>query len=171
MNNKLTPVFLAIGLALVAGLGAGYWFATYQSVTAPVQEMQAERKPLYYRNPMNAEITSPVPAKDHMGMAYIPVYAEDDSTDPAGTVRIDPVTVQNIGVRTATAERRTLAREIHTIGRVDSSSVLPVCIRKRRAGSNIFALARLAKPFVVTKSCSASTRHNWFRRSKSICSR
>ena len=119
MNNKLTPVFLAIGLALVAGLGAGYWFATSQSVTAPVQEMQAERKPLYYRNPMNPEITSPVPAKDHMGMAYIPVYAEDDSTDPAGTVRIDPVTVQNIGVRTAIAESRTLAREIHTIGRVD----------------------------------------------------
>ena len=119
MNNKLTPVFLAIGLALVAGLGAGYWFATSQSVTAPVQERQAERKPLYYRNPMNAEITSPVPAKDQMGMAYIPVYAEDDSTGPAGTVRIDPVTVQNIGVRTATAERRTLAREIHTIGRVD----------------------------------------------------
>jgi len=119
MNNKLTPVILAIGLALVAGLGAGYWFATSQSVMPPAQEMQAERKPLYYRNPMNPEITSPVPAKDHMGMAYIPVYAEDDSTDPAGTVRIDPVTVQNIGVRTAIAESRTLAREIHTIGRVD----------------------------------------------------
>ncbi len=31
---------------------------------------------LFYRNPMNPAITSPAPAKDEMGMDYIPVYAE-----------------------------------------------------------------------------------------------
>ena len=35
----------------------------------------AEREVLFYRNPMNPTITSPVPAKDEMGMDYIPVYA------------------------------------------------------------------------------------------------
>jgi len=77
-----------------------------------------ESKPLFYRNPMNPEITSPLPAKDEMGMDYIPVYAEQDAGAPAGTVRIDPTVVQNIGVRTAVAKRATLSRSIRTIGRV-----------------------------------------------------
>lgn len=77
-----------------------------------------ERQPLFYRNPMNPEITSPVPAKDEMGMDYIPVYPEQDAGVPAGTVRIDPTVVQNIGVRTAVVERTTLSRSIRTIGRV-----------------------------------------------------
>ena len=36
-----------------------------------------ERKVLFYRNPMNAKVTSPVPAKDEMGMDYVPVYADE----------------------------------------------------------------------------------------------
>src|SRR5258708_4063044 len=34
-----------------------------------------ERKIITYRNPMNPTVTSPTPAKDSMGMDYIPVYA------------------------------------------------------------------------------------------------
>jgi Cu(I)/Ag(I) efflux system membrane fusion protein len=69
---------------------------------------------------MNPEVTSPVPAKDSMDMDYIPVYAdEDEVSGPAGTVQIDPVTVQNIGVRLAKAERRSMGRTIRTVGRVD----------------------------------------------------
>ncbi len=79
-----------------------------------------QKKALFYRNPMNPAITSPVPAQDEMGMDYIPVYAEEesDSKEPAGTVRIDAVTVQNIGVRTALAEQRSLSKEIRAVGRV-----------------------------------------------------
>ena len=71
---------------------------------------------------MTPEITSPVPAQDEMGMDYIPVYAGSGVSGLLalpGTVLIDPVTVQSIGVRTASAERRTLTRTIHTLGRVD----------------------------------------------------
>jgi Cu(I)/Ag(I) efflux system membrane fusion protein len=54
-----------------------------------------------------------------MGMDYIPVYADDEQDSaPAGTVRIDPVTVQNIGVRTALAERRSMSHLIQTVGRI-----------------------------------------------------
>lgn len=79
-----------------------------------------ELKPLFYRNPMNPAITSPVPAKDEMGMDYIPVYPEVNSGSkaPAGTVRIDPTIVQDMGVRTAAVKRATLSRNIRTIGRV-----------------------------------------------------
>ena len=75
---------------------------------------------LFYRNPMNPAITSPVMMQDDMGMDYIPVYADGGASDePAGTVTIDPVTVQNIGVRTALAETRSLSRTLNGLGRVD----------------------------------------------------
>src|SRR5689334_14923140 len=42
-----------------------------------------ERRIVTYRNPMRPDVTSPVPAKDEMGMDYIPVY-EDEVTGDAG---------------------------------------------------------------------------------------
>jgi hypothetical protein len=39
-----------------------------------------EKTPLFYRNPMNPKVTSPVPMKDEMGMDYVPVHAEDRRT-------------------------------------------------------------------------------------------
>ena len=62
-----------------------------------------------------------MPAKDNMGMAYIPVYADTmtkTNNMPSGTVEIDPVTVQNMGVRTSTAKVTVLSHDIRTIGRV-----------------------------------------------------
>ncbi len=94
----------------------------YIPVYAEEEKQQQEPKILFYRNPMNPAITSPVPAKDEMGMDYVPVYAEKnagDETEPAGMVRIDPVTVQNIGVRTAVAQRQWISRHIRAVGRVD----------------------------------------------------
>ncbi|MFQ5487351.1 MAG: efflux RND transporter periplasmic adaptor subunit [Gammaproteobacteria bacterium] len=119
--NK-TAIVIA-GIALAAGLGGGYWLA--QRGAAPVApgggQQAAAGKPLYYRHPMNPSVTSPVPAKDDMGMDYVPVYADGDKAadEPVGTVKIDPVTVQNIGVRTARVERRSLSRTLRTVGRVD----------------------------------------------------
>ena len=84
------------------------------------QETQAERVVLFYRNPMNPEITSPIPAKGSMGMDYIPVYADRRLTvESAGTVTIDPVVVQNMGVRTSTVQRKSFARTVRALGRVD----------------------------------------------------
>lgn len=36
-----------------------------------------EREILFYRNPMDPTITSPVPTQDEMGMDYLPVYADE----------------------------------------------------------------------------------------------
>ncbi|MBI5463013.1 MAG: efflux RND transporter periplasmic adaptor subunit [Gammaproteobacteria bacterium] len=76
-----------------------------------------ERAPLFYRNPMNPAVTSPVPAKDAMGMDYTPVYAEDSGKD-AAVVSIDPAVVQNLGVRTEAVKRGTFSRRIDTVGTV-----------------------------------------------------
>jgi len=122
MNNKVITFYLLAGLAVLGAVAGGYWLGTKSGGTATdVSSSSPEvNEPLYYQNPMNPEVTSPVPAQDSMGMDYIPVYADDDqSSGPAGTVRIDPVTVQTIGVRTTTAERRSMSRSIQTVGRVD----------------------------------------------------
>ena len=75
---------------------------------------------LFWRNPMNPAITSTVFMQDEMGMDYIPVYANNSAQDePAGTVTIDPVTVQNIGVRTQIVKQQTLTRQLSALGRID----------------------------------------------------
>jgi len=160
--NKLTLILVLA--ALVVGAVGGYWFAVKQGAEftdTPLAVANKERKPIFYRNPMNPAITSPVPAKDEMGMDYIPVYAEDNEAkkerqvlfyrnpmnpaitspipakdemgmdyipvyadagagdkEPAGTVKIDPVVEQNIGVRTAPVRIQTISHTIRTVGRV-----------------------------------------------------
>ena len=120
MNKSFTLTSTVAILTLAIGAVAGYWFAGARSSVEQAMPGDEARKVLFYRNPMNPEITSPVPAEDNMGMAYIPVYADGDrDAGPPGTVLIDPVTRQTMGVRTAKAERRALSRDIRTVGRVD----------------------------------------------------
>ena len=79
---KRSSLWIAlVVLGIAAASGAGYWFGTRQAeqVQAP-----AERKVLYYRNPMGLPDTSPTPKKDSMGMDYIPVYA-DEAPKPAAS--------------------------------------------------------------------------------------
>jgi Cu(I)/Ag(I) efflux system membrane fusion protein len=118
MNSKL---IIAAILLLVVGVSAGYWLARStpagSASTAPPAE--PERTPLYYRHPMDPTVTSPVPAKGSMGMDYIPVYASDAGSDElAGTVSIDSVVQQNIGVRTAKAELASLSHTVRAVGRI-----------------------------------------------------
>lgn len=116
MNKRL---IIAVFLALLLGLGIGYWFAA-EKFQPKVETTPVPRKPLYYRSPMDPAVTSPVPRKDSMGMDYVPVYADQEQaaeTAP-GTVRIDPVTEQNIGVRTAVAGKETLSHVVRAVGRV-----------------------------------------------------
>lgn len=76
-----------------------------------------ERKIAHGRAPMDPSYTSESPGKSPMGMDLIPVY--EDEPEIRGMVQIDPVTVQNMGVKTYSAERKLLTREIRTVGRVD----------------------------------------------------
>lgn len=118
-------IIITAGLMLLLGLGLGYWLSLTLQQSPVVQmgdmaEMAADEKPLFYRNAMNPNVTSPVPAKDSMGMDYVPVYTDGASAGGvAGTVVIDPVVVQNIGVRTAKVVRSSLSRSIRAVGRID----------------------------------------------------
>lgn len=76
-----------------------------------------EKEVLYYRAPMDPTYISPKPGKSPMGMDLVPVYAGEEAF--GSTVKINPATVQNIGVRTVTVIKKDLYQNIRTVGRVD----------------------------------------------------
>jgi membrane fusion protein, copper/silver efflux system len=117
--NKLSVVITAV-VMLGIGLASGYWFAGGSNDT-PAAVSGNSREPLFYRSPMNPAVTSPVPAVDAMGMDYIAVYADDNggAKDIAGTVKVDPVVSQSIGIRTVVARRTAMTRKIRAVARVD----------------------------------------------------
>lgn len=73
-----------------------------------------ERKVLFYRNPMNPNVTSPTPMKDEMGMDYVPVYENEAAAE--GIVTIDPRIQQNMNIKIAKVEKRKLSSKITTNG-------------------------------------------------------
>jgi Cu(I)/Ag(I) efflux system membrane fusion protein len=75
-------------------------------------------KILYWRSSMNPTEIYKTSGKDTMGMDLVPVYEGEEAMGPPGTVKIDPVTIQNIGVKTVEIRRQRLVREIRTVGRV-----------------------------------------------------
>ena len=91
-----------------------------------------ERKVAYWRAPMDPSFTSDKPGKSPMGMDLVPVY--EDELGAAGTVQIDPVTVQNIGVKTELVVKRPLSRRVRAVGRVDYDETRLTDINTKIAG-------------------------------------
>ena len=70
MNKNI----IIVTITLIIGVAAGYLLAPAEkrgAETGSEKSASEEQKPLFYRNPMNPAITSPVPAKDKMGMKYM----------------------------------------------------------------------------------------------------
>jgi len=112
-------VFVVAVIMLMIGGVSGYWLASSRQLESLTPTNTDNKKILFYRNPMNPDITSAMPAKDSMGMEYIPVYKESsDDEAPIGTVRIDGNTIQNIAVRTTKAVNDTLSHKVRAVGRV-----------------------------------------------------
>ncbi|MGB8328408.1 MAG: efflux RND transporter periplasmic adaptor subunit [Steroidobacteraceae bacterium] len=125
MNRRLPLIVLVTAIAAAAiGYLAGHRAAPGSaaatvSVVAPAAgSAGAEpRRVLYYRHPMGLKDTSPVPKKDEMGMAYIPVYA-DEEPGAARSVTLSPEKIQTLGVRTELVTRRMLERTLLAVGTV-----------------------------------------------------
>jgi membrane fusion protein, copper/silver efflux system len=141
-------------ICVLIGLSMG-WLLFHTSATTGSAD---EKKILYYRDPMNPQITSPLPKKSLDGMDFVAVYAEESTSqntqriayyqDPMHPwytsakpgkapdcgmdlvpvyeedsdlhgIKIDPVTVQNIGIKTEKIAKRRLTRTIRTTGKID----------------------------------------------------
>lgn len=108
----------ALGLLAVLGCLVGCAPPSGSAPAKTAEPAAAERKPLYYRSPMNAAITSPVPAKDEMGMDFVPVYADSGSAT-SDAVHVSAATMQRLGIGTAEVVRTPLPLEIRGFGRAE----------------------------------------------------
>jgi Cu(I)/Ag(I) efflux system membrane fusion protein len=118
-KNLYIRVAAVTALVTLVAAGSVTYFLGYLHPAPPVkQPEQRERKVIYWRSSMNPTEVYNHPGKDRMGMELVPVYEGEEAAGPPGTVRIDPVTIQNIGVKTVTVQRKRLNREIRTVGRI-----------------------------------------------------
>jgi membrane fusion protein, copper/silver efflux system len=116
---------LIIGLPVLvlAGL-AGYWLlkpapARQTEAATTASAAPAKRKILYWRAPMDRTYISNKPGKSPMGMDLIPVYEDEGAPSDSSAISIDPVTMQDMGVRTGMVKRAPLERVVRTVATID----------------------------------------------------
>lgn len=135
MNTK--SIILSLGVIAFFTLG-GYWLGTQSTDTtastpqAPKEiqhdnrqkDMQSnasqkeDREILYWQAPMNPSEIYDKPGKSKMGMDLVPVYS-DEANSSEGMVKINPVVVQNMNVRTATVQQKNLSTTVSAVGKVE----------------------------------------------------
>ena len=125
VGAKIMNKTAAVGATLLIVMGA-FVAGRYTRKPPLLAERSGTRRVLYYVDPMH-----PAYKSDHPGMApdcgmqLEPVFAEDGDTAPPSTAQfppggviIDGATQSLLGIRTATAERRSAPRVIRVTGRV-----------------------------------------------------
>jgi len=125
---KMKIIIAATGLAiLIAGVLIG---RTWSPPADSDPAAGAVRDILYWVAPMDPNYRRDEPGKSPMGMDLVPVYAGEAGAD-SGVVSIDPTLLNNLGVRTAAAERGTLSRRIETVGYIgyDEDTLLHIHTR------------------------------------------
>ncbi|MFC5582443.1 efflux RND transporter periplasmic adaptor subunit [Rhodanobacter terrae] len=120
---KRTLVVLAVIVVAAALLAAGYLGGRRRVADAPAPAQSSATAPdragkvLYWYDPMVPQQHFDHPGRSPMGMEMLPWYAGAGAAAGA-VVRIDPATVQNLGVRTAPVERRVLSTALRVPGTV-----------------------------------------------------
>ena len=90
-----------------------------KQAAAPQAAASAERKIKFYKSTMNAGETSPGPAKDSMGMDMVPVYESEPGATDSQLITVDPITIQNMNIQTATVTRGPLRHLVRTVGAIE----------------------------------------------------
>lgn len=112
----LAALVLAALLLLAGYLGGRRHADAVTPAGTAAAASDSAREILYWYDPMVPAQHFPNPGKSPMGMDMVPKYAGDDAA--ADGVRIDPGTVQNLGIRTAPVERRVLSVAVRVPGTV-----------------------------------------------------
>ena len=92
----------------------------------------AEKKIKYWAAPMDPTYIRNAPGKSPMGMDLIPVY--EDDAQSGSTISIDPVTAQNMGVRTAPVVKGDISRRIRTVGLIGYEEAKQYSVNAKIAG-------------------------------------
>ncbi len=127
-------------VCLILGLSAGFYLAGNrgaQPAAGPEPSTATtgtadQRKIAYYKDPMHPWYTSDKPGKaPDCGMDLVPVY---EGADDIEGVKIDPVVVQNIGVRTEEVTLRELKRVIRAPGRIEMDETRTYSVNTKFSG-------------------------------------
>jgi Cu(I)/Ag(I) efflux system membrane fusion protein/cobalt-zinc-cadmium efflux system membrane fusion protein len=93
--------------------------ASEKGLKAGMIDPETGKKVKYWAAPMDPTYIRNEPGKSPMGMDLVPVYEEEgEDKEPASTIRIDPVTIQNMGVRLGRVKRKPLVKYIRTFGNI-----------------------------------------------------
>ena len=130
-RSQLAAAFAAV--TLVAGAG-GYYLASSRGAV-PAAGGDASRKPLYYYDPMVPQEHYDNPnSLSSMGMGTVPKYADDDGASATPGVKVDPSSMQNLGIRLASATNGTLAGSLDVTGAIDFNQRDVAIVQARAAG-------------------------------------
>ncbi|MGD9329991.1 MAG: efflux RND transporter periplasmic adaptor subunit [Desulfobacterales bacterium] len=153
MQRRSTIIILTLTIIALAGILAG---ALWPKGTAPsgmkaagppvvraaddapasgMVDPQTGQKIKYWVAPMDPTYIRNEPGKSPMGMDLVPVYEEDGGEKEAtSTIRIDPVTIQNMGIRTAAVVRKPITKTIRTFGNITLDETGMVSINNKFNG-------------------------------------
>lgn len=131
-ENKKIIIAVLVGAALGVGAISLFESSTNEQVVA----VSSEKKPLYWVAPMDANYRRDKPGKSPMGMDLIPVYEQSGGTEDngPGAVFITPHVINNLGVRTAPVEMKSMHSTISTVGYVQYDEDKLVHIHPRVEG-------------------------------------
>ena len=132
-KSKILTALVLLGASAALIIGAGVdvnrtggpkftvtqALASEKGLKAGMIDPETGKKIKYWAAPMDPTYIRNEPGKSPMGMDLVPVYEEDDEDkEPASTIRIDPVTIQNMGVRLERVKRKPLVKYIRTFGNI-----------------------------------------------------
>lgn len=131
MNKQLLTgliVGIVVGVLAVMGLTGLIGRGDESDVSG------GQKQPLYWVAPMDPSYRRDGPGKSPMGMDLVPVYDENGSAADDSAIRISPVVVNNLGVRTAEVRRGQMDTEIRTVGYVKYDEDRLVHVHPRVSG-------------------------------------
>ncbi len=114
--------------AMIIAVGGGVALQKYvlegrdlmsAAMTDAGEQSSGEKKPLYWVAPMDKNYRRDKPGLSPMGMDLVPVYEEDAQGSEEGSVKISPVVINNLGVRTEAVKKGPIDLPINTVGYVD----------------------------------------------------
>ncbi|MGB1884894.1 MAG: efflux RND transporter periplasmic adaptor subunit [Gammaproteobacteria bacterium] len=116
--KTLLLALLVLVVGVVVGFSASQMnlIGSHRGITETEPE-NTEREILYWVAPMDPGYRRDEPGRSPMGMALVPVYA--DQTHRSEGIKIDATVVNNLGVKTVTVSTMSLRPTIKTVGRLE----------------------------------------------------
>ncbi len=140
-TKKRFSILLVVALTAVVTMSVtagGIYFLFSSGISGDLMETVPSatddqgRKIAYWRAPMNPTEIYEKPGKSAMGMDLVPVY--EDELVGGVAVTVDPVTQQNMGLRTAIVRQEPLERTIRTYGHITADETRTAQVNLKTGG-------------------------------------